>query len=158
MKEITISLGSNINPIFNLQEASELIIKKFTHIRSSKIYSSKSEGFQGDDFLNQVILCNTELEFEKAIHSLKNIEISMGRKKELKKFSDRLIDLDLLTYGDEILKKNGQEVPHKDIEKYPFVLVPLAEICPEKIHPINKISFKKMLSEKKDFSSKVELI
>ena len=158
MKEITISLGSNINPIFNLQEASELIIKNFTHIKSSKIYSSKSEGFQGDDFLNQVILCNTELEFEKAIHSLKNIEISMGRKKELKKFSDRLIDLDLLTYGDEILKKNCQEVPHKDIEKYPFVLVPLAEICPEKIHPINKISFKEMLSKKKDFSSKVELI
>ena len=77
MKEITISLGSNINPIFNLQEASELIIKNFTHIKSSKIYSSKSEGFQGDDFLNQVILCNTELEFEKAIYSLKNIEISI---------------------------------------------------------------------------------
>ena len=56
MKEITISLGSNINPIFNLQEASELIIKNITHIKSSKIYSSKSEGFQGDDFLNQVSL------------------------------------------------------------------------------------------------------
>jgi 2-amino-4-hydroxy-6-hydroxymethyldihydropteridine diphosphokinase len=154
MKEITISLGSNINPIFNLQEASELIIKNFTHIKSSKIYSSKSEGFQGDDFLNQVILCNTELEFEKAIHSLKKIEISMGRKKELKKFSDRLIDLDLLTYGDEILKKNGQEVPHKDIEKYPFVLVPLAEICPEKIHPINKISFNKAL--RKSFKKEID--
>ena len=158
MNEITISLGSNVNPSDNLKRAGDLIIHKFNLIKSSKIYSSKSEGFQGDDFLNQVILCNTELEFEKAIHSLKKIEISMGRIKESKKFSDRLIDLDLLTYGDEILKKNGQEVPHKDIEKYPFVLVPLAEICPEKIHPINKISFKKMLSEKKDFSSKVELI
>ena len=68
------------------------------------------------------------------------------------------LDEEVKKYGDEILKKNGQEVPHKDIEKYPFVLVPLAEICPEKIHPINKISFKKMLSEKKDFSSKVELV
>ena len=93
MREITLSVEKKIE-------------KQNTKVVSnSKIYSSKSEGFQGDDFLNQVILCNTELEFEKAIHSLKKIEISMGRKKELKKFSDRLIDLDLLTYGDEILKK-----------------------------------------------------
>ena len=105
MKEVTISLGSNINPLINLQKANELIIKNFKLIKSSKIYSSKSEGFQGDDFLNQVILCNTDLEFEKAIQYLKKIETSMGRIKELEKFSDRLIDLDLLTYGDEILKK-----------------------------------------------------
>ena len=158
MKEVTISSGSNINPLINLQKANELIIKNFKLLKSSKIYSSKSEGFQGDVFLNQVILCNTDFEFEKAIQYLKKIETSMGRIKELEKFSDRLIDLDLLTYGDEILKKNGQEVPHKDIEKYPFVLVPLAEICPEKIHPINKTSFKKMLSEKNNFFNKVKVI
>ena len=154
MKEITISLGSNINPIFNLQEASELIIKNFTHIKSSKIYSSKSEGFQGDDFLNQVILCNTELEFEKAIHSLKNIEISMGRKKELKKFSNRLIDLDLLTYGNEIIENPDKEVPHKDIEKYSFVLVPLVEVMPNNIHPKLGIAFVDLL-ETKNFKSEV---
>ena len=73
----------------------------------------------------------------------------MGRKKEKKKFSDRLIDLDLLTFGEKIIKKNNQEVPHKDIEKYSFVLVPLAEICPRKIHPLNGLTFKEMLIEKK---------
>ena len=154
MKEVTISLGSNINPLINLQKANELIIKNFKLIKSSKIYSSKSEGFQGDDFLNQVILCNTELEFDKAIQYLKKIETSMGRIKELEKFSDRLIDLDLLTYGNEIIENPDKEVPHKDIEKYSFVLVPLAEVMPNNIHPKLGIAFIDLL-ETKNFKSEV---
>ena len=147
MNEITISLGSNVNPSDNLKRAGDLIINKFNLIKSSKIYSSKSEGFEGEDFLNQVILCDTVLTFENVIKTLKGIEACMGRKKEKKKFSDRLIDLDLLTFGEEIIKKNNQEVPHKDIEKYSFVLVPLAEICPRKIHPLNGLTLKVNLTE-----------
>ena len=158
MNEITISLGSNVNPSDNLERASDLIINEFNLIKSSKIYSSKSEGFVGKDFLNQVILCDTDLTFEKVIKLLKGIEVSMGRKKEKIKFSDRLIDLDLLTFGEEIIKRNNQEVPHKDIEKYSFVLVPLAEICPRKIHPLNGLTFKEMLIEKNNFYKEVKAI
>ena len=158
MNEITISLGSNVNPSDNLKRAGDLIINKFNFIKSSKIYSSKSEGFEGEDFLNQVILCDTDLTFENVIKTLKGIETCMGRKKEKKKFSDRLIDLDLLTFGEEIIKKNNQEVPHKDIEKYSFVLVPLAEICPRKIHPLNGLTFKEMLIEKNNFYKEVKEI
>ena len=158
MNEITISLGSNIDPSDNLERAGDLIKNKFNLIKSSKIYSSKSEGFVGKDFLNQVILCNTDLTFEKVIKLLKGIEVSMGRKKEKIKFSDRLIDLDLLTFGEEIIKRNNQEVPHKDIEKYSFVLVPLAEICPSKIHPLNGLTFKEMLIEKNNFYKEVKAI
>ena len=78
----------------------------------------------------------------------------MGRKKEKKKFSDRLIDLDLLTYGNEIIENNGKEVPHKDIEKYSFVLVPLAEVLPNNIHPKLGLSFVNLL-EIKNFESEV---
>ena len=158
MNEITISLGSNIDPSDNLERAGDLIKNKFNLIKSSKIYSSKSEGFVGKDFLNQVILCDTDLTFEKVIKLLKGIEVSMGRKKEKIKFSDRLIDLDLLTFGEEIIKRNNQEVPHKDIEKYSFVLVPLAEICPRKIHPLNGLTFKEMLIEKNNFYKEVKAI
>ena len=158
MNEITISLGSNVNPSDNLKRAGDLIINKFNFIKSSKIYSSKSEGFEGEDFLNQVILCDTDLTFENVIKTLKGIEACMGRKKEKKKFSDRLIDLDLLTFGEEIIKKNNQEVPHKDIEKYSFVLVPLAEICPRRIHPLNGLTFKEMLIEKNNFYKEVKEI
>jgi 2-amino-4-hydroxy-6-hydroxymethyldihydropteridine diphosphokinase len=156
--EITISLGSNVNPRDNLKRAGDLIKNRFNLLKSSKIYSSKSKGFVGEDFLNQVILCDTELTFENVIKLLKGIEVSMGRKKEKIKFSDRLIDLDLLTFGEKIIKKNNQEVPHKDIEKYSFVLVPLAEICPRKIHPLNGLTFKEMLIEKKNFYKEVKVI
>ena len=158
MNEITISLGSNVNPSDNLERACDLIKNKFNLIKSSKIYSSKSEGFVGEDFLNQVILCDTDLTFENVIKALKGIEVSMGRKKEKKKFSNRLIDLDLLTFGEEVIKKNNQEVPHKDIEKYSFVLVPLAEICPRKVHALNGLTFKEMLIEKNNFYKEVKAI
>ena len=158
MNEITISLGSNVNPSDSLERACDLIKNKFNLIKSSKIYSSKSEGFVGEDFLNQVILCDTDLTFENVIKALKGIEVSMGRKKEKKKFSNRLIDLDLLTFGEEVIKKNNQEVPHKDIEKYSFVLVPLAEICPRKVHALNGLTFKEMLIEKNNFYKEVKAI
>ena len=91
MKEITISLGSNISPEDNLKEANCLISKKFNNVKFSKIYSSKSEGFDGKDFLNQVILCDTELDFEQVIDLLKKIEVSMGRKKEKTKKTDKAL-------------------------------------------------------------------
>ena len=144
MIEISISLGSNIDPKTNLIKANELIKEKFNFLNSSHVYSSKSAGFVGDDFLNQVTVCLTNLKFDKVISTLK----------ELEKFSDRLIDLDLLTYGNEIIENQDKEVPHKDIEKYSFVLVPLAEVMPNNIHPKLGIAFIDLL-ETKNFKSEV---
>ena len=155
--EISISLGSNIDPKKNLIEANALIKRKFSFLNSSNIYSSKSAGFVGNDFLNQVTVCSTNLKFEKVITTLKKIESSMGRKKEKEKFSDRLIDLDLLTYGNEIIDHLDKEVPHKDIEKYSFVLVPLAEVLPNNIHPKLGMTFLELLKTK-NFDSEVTKI
>ena len=91
---------------------------------------------------------------DKVISTLKAIESTMGRKKEKEKFSDRLIDLDLLTYGNEIIENQDKEVPHKDIEKYSFVLVPLVEVMPNNIHPKLGIAFVDLL-ETKNFKSEV---
>ena len=154
MIEISISLGSNIDPKTNLIKANELIKEKFNFLNSSHVYSSKSAGFVGDDFLNLVTVCSTNLKFDEVISTLKAIESSMGRKKEKEKFSDRLIDLDLLTYGNEIIENSDKEVPHKDIEKYSFVLVPLAEVMPNNIHPKLGIAFIDLL-ETKNFKSEV---
>ena len=83
MIEISISLGSNIDPKTNLIKANELIKEeRFNFLNSSHVYSSKSAGFVGDDFLNQVTVCLTNLKFDKVITTLKAIESSMGRKKE----------------------------------------------------------------------------
>ena len=87
----------------------------------------------------------------------KKIEKEMGRVKNVNKFSDRLIDLDLLTFNDEI-SEGKITLPHKDILKYSFVLVPFAEIYPEFVHPVNQKSIEKLLKEKNSFLSEVEKI
>ena len=157
MSLITISLGSNIEPQLNLEKATNEIAKFATLEKISKIYKSKSVGFEGNDFLNQVILCEVKVELEETYFKLKKIEKEMGRVKNVNKFSDRLIDLDLLTFNDEI-SKGKITLPHNDILKYSFVLVPFAEIYPEFIHPVNQKSIETLLKEKNSFLSEVEKI
>ena len=157
MSLITISLGSNIEPQLNLEKALNEIAKFATLEKTSKIYKSKSVGFEGNDFLNQVILCEVKVELEETYRKLKKIEKKMGRVKNVNKFSDRLIDLDLLTFNDEI-SEGKITLPHNDILKYSFVLVPFAEIYPEFIHPVNQKSIETLLKEKNSFLSEVEKI
>ena len=157
MSLITISLGSNIEPQLNLEKATNEIAKFATIEKTSKIYKSKSVGFEGNDFLNQVILCEVKVELEETYFKLKKIEKEMGRVKNVNKFSDRLIDLDLLTFNDEI-SEGKITLPHNDILKYSFVLVPFAEIYPEFIHPVNQKSIETLLKEKNSFLSEVEKI
>ena len=157
MSLITISLGSNIEPQLNLEKATNEIAKFATLEKTSKIYKSKSVGFEGNDFLNQVILCEGKVELEETYFKLKKIEKEMGRVKNVNKFSDRLIDLDLLTFNDEI-SEGKITLPHNDILKYSFVLVPFAEIYPEFIHPVNQKSIETLLKEKNSFLSEVEKI
>jgi len=157
MSLITISLGSNIEPQLNLEKAILQIAKFATLEKTSKIYKSKSVGFEGNDFLNQVILCEVKVDLEETYCKLKKIEKEMGRVKNVNKFSDRLIDLDLLTFNDEI-SEGKITLPHKDILKYSFVLVPFAEIYPEFVHPVNQKSIETLLKEKNSFLSEVEKI
>ena len=157
MSLITISLGSNIEPKLNLEKATNEIAKFAALEKTSKIYKSKSVGFEGNDFLNQVILCEVKVELEETYCKLKKIEKEMGRVKNVNKFSDRLIDLDLLTFNDEI-SEGKITLPHNDILKYSFVLVPFAEIYPEFVHPVNQKSIETLLKEKNSFLSEVEKI
>ena len=157
MSLITISLGSNIEPQLNLEKATNEIAKFATLEKTSKIYKSKSVGFEGNDFLNQVILCDVKFELEETYFKLKKIETEMGRVKNVNKFSDRLIDLDLLTFNNEI-SEGKITLPHNDILKYSFVMVPFAEIYPEFIHPVNQKSIETLLKEKNSFLSEVEKI
>ena len=85
MSFITISLGSNIEPQLNLEKAINEIAKFAVLEKTSKIYKSKSVGFEGNDFLNQVILCEVKVELEETYFKLKKIEKEMGRVKTLLK-------------------------------------------------------------------------
>ena len=148
MPKIYLSLGSNIKPEENLNKAKELLSQEYRFEKESKTYKTKSEGFEGEDFLNQVVCFTTEDSAEKVVGALKNIEKKIGRKNRSEKFSDREIDIDLLLYGKYVGKALGKDIPHKDIDLYRFVLEPLVEIAPDLIHPKHQVKISEIWKNK----------
>ena len=79
---------------------------------------------------------------------LKDIERSMGRGVSQKGMNDRVIDLDLLLFGDLITENNDFVLTSSDIEEYLFILEPLVELAGELLHPVLEVSFSKILEER----------
>ena len=144
MQTVFVSIGTNINAEANMLLVKESLNSLFDVIYSS-IYKTPAEGFEGEDFLNSVCKFDTDKNPQELRTLLKNIEKDMGRTFTQKGMSDRVIDLDLILYGDLQINRNGLELPSSDIEKYKFVLEPLAEIAPDYIHPVLKKSYKDLL-------------
>jgi len=144
MQTVFVSIGTNINAEANMLLVKESLNSLFDVIYSS-IYKTPAEGFEGEDFLNSVCKFDTDKNPQELRTLLKNIEKDMGRTFTQKGMSNRVIDLDLILYGDLQINRNGLELPSSDIEKYKFVLEPLAEIAPDYLHPILKKSYKDLL-------------
>jgi len=150
-----LSLGSNLgNKLENLQNAIDLIDDKIgSVIKISSVYSSKSWGFKSDDFLNICLEVSTSLNPEDLLNSIHKIEKKLGRIKSNKvAYSARTIDIDILLFENEIIFSQELIVPHKEMLKRKFVLIPLAEICPNLIHPIEKQTIKTCLKNCSDSS------
>ena len=144
MQTVFVSIGTNLNAEANMLLVKESLNSLFDVIYSS-IYKTPAEGFEGEDFLNSVCKFDTDKNPQELRTLLKNIEKDMGRTFTQKGMSNRVIDLDLILYGDLQINRNGLELPSSDIEKYKFVLEPLAEIAPDHIHPVLKKSYKDLL-------------
>ena len=144
MQTVFVSIGSNINAEANMLLVKESLNSLFDVIYSST-YKTPAEGFEGGDFLNSVCKFDTDKNPQELRTLLKNIEKDMGRTVIQRGMSNRVIDLDIILYGDLQMNRNGLELPSSDIEKYKFVLEPLAEIAPDYIHPVLKKSYKDLL-------------
>lgn len=132
--KVYLGLGSNMgDKVGNIRRARDLIaaIAGVKLIRSSSLYLSAPWGkTDQDDFINQVMEIETELKPLDLLHRLQEIEIKLGRqRREL--WGPRIIDLDVLLYGREIITLEELKVPHPYLMQRLFVLVPLAEISPE---------------------------
>ena len=151
-----LSLGSNVSPEKNIQFALDQLSKIFGEIVSSSTYVTKSVGFEGSDFLNSVVRINTDLDPSELIDKLHRIEEMTGRVTGTKAFNDRTLDIDVLIYDD--LVDLSLNIPRDEILKYGFVLEPLAELYPDGIHPIEKITFLELwnrLKESLDTSQRI---
>ena len=136
-----LSLGSNQGrKLNNLQEAIYEIAESIGAIHKiSSVYKTDSWGFKGDVFYNICIAVSTYLPPEELLKNILNIETKLGRKREQNnKYTNRKIDIDILLFDDEIVFSKNIIIPHPRMLDRKFVLVPLAEIAGNTLHPIEK--------------------
>lgn len=141
LHNVFLSLGSNLGDRGeNLQKALADIEDKIGKvIATSSFYVTEPVGFESEnDFLNAVCEVRTKLQPSEILEISQSIEKDMGRseKSENKVYLDRIIDIDLLLYDDEILKSPDLILPHPHLHERLFVLQPLAEIAGEFMHPV----------------------
>ena len=148
MQQVFVSIGSNIDPRNNIEEA-RIILGNLFDCTFSGLYETRAEGFEGNDFINSVVGFETDLHLIELRHKLKQIEKKMGRTDIQKGMSDRIIDLDIILYGDQVIQDGNFDIPSKDIENYLFVLEPLAEIAGARHHPILNNTYSEMLIDLK---------
>ena len=143
-----IGIGSNLgNPVQNCQDALEKVshIQGVQLVKTSSLYLTEPVDVNTDKhqdwFINAVAEVKTNLRARELLIKLQGIETEMGRKREIKGES-RVIDLDLLFYGQDIINKDDLKVPHPEIYRRRFVLEPLSEIASFYIHPAFGVSIR----------------
>lgn len=136
MPRVYVSIGSNQQRERNVRAAVDALRERFGALSLSSVYETEAVGFDGDPFLNLVAGFDTALELEQVVDALRDIEIGAGRKRTEKRYGPRTLDLDVLTYGDDVAREDPVEVPRSEITHAAYVLVPLAEIAPDALHPV----------------------
>lgn len=151
MSEVIFGLGSNLNnPLMQLQTAVDNLGRYFALQRVSNIYKSQSLLKDNqEDYYNITVIAETDKSPQEILSITQNIEKDMGRIK-LKKWGERVIDIDIIDYNREIFKSDNLEIPHNQMIYRSFVLKPLKDIMPEYIHPVLKLSVQDMINSLED--------
>ena len=140
-----ISMGSNVEPQVKFSQAEKILSEQFRIRRRSSIYQTEDvnqrPGVQ--PFLNRVLEIETALSFPELVTQLKAIEKQLGRIQGEK--TRVALDLDILTYGDDVFFRADHHIPSPDLLKYRYLVMPLAEMSPDFRHPANGISIQEIL-------------
>jgi len=154
-KLIYLALGSNLGDrSANLTRAIEALAEIGVRVlRRSSIYETAPVDFLEQPwFLNCVVEAKTSLAPRALLEGLQSIERSLGSKKLIPR-GPRIVDLDVLFYGEEVIHEAGMEIPHPRLAERRFVLVPLAEIAPGHRHPVLHATAAELLAAAKDSSA-----
>ncbi len=141
---VYLGLGSNLgNRQENLDTALKLLSQRMQMGKLSSIYDTEPIGSANQPrFLNLACEVFTRLTPEGLLALVKGIEFKMGR--HSRSGEPRTIDVDILLYGNSVVKTKDLEIPHPKMTERQFVLIPLAEIAPDAVHPVTKKTIKEM--------------
>ena len=152
MNSVFLQLGSNLGERSQLLiDATVLLSRRLGIIvEKSKIYESTPWRVDGQEsYLNQVIEVSTKYSAEKVLKIVLEIETELGRVR-VEKWGERLIDIDIIFFNDEIIETSDLCVPHKHMHERNFVLEPLNEIASTFIHPKYNKTVAELLKDTKD--------
>jgi len=155
MKTVFLGIGTNLGEREeNLRQAITLIGDHIGIItRVSSVYETEPWGFKSETtFLNIVVMAETKLTPSGLLGRILMIEAMMGRLREGKGYKSRVIDIDILFFGNRIFENKVLTIPHPKIQDRRFVLIPLSEIAADLEHPVFKKSIQELLKKCKDKS------
>ncbi len=154
MHRVYIGLGSNLGDRkANLREAEEKLaaLPQTRIVKASSLYESEPLGNARTWFVNSVLELETDFEPDELLKRTKAIETTMGRKRvKGKRWGSRIIDLDLLLFDSQTVNKRSLKIPHPEMHKRRFVLLPLSELAPHVTHPQIGSTISELLGGLKD--------
>ncbi len=154
MHRLFIGLGSNLGDRkANIREAEEKLaaLPDTRIVKASSLYESEPLGNAKTWFVNSVLELETEFEPDELLKRTKAIETAMGRKRvKGKRWGSRIIDLDLLLFNGQTVNKRTLKIPHPEMHKRRFVLLPLSELAPHVTHPQLGTTISELLGGLKD--------
>ncbi|ENM5779895.1 2-amino-4-hydroxy-6-hydroxymethyldihydropteridine diphosphokinase [Vibrio mimicus] len=127
-----IGVGSNQDRHQSIEAGVRALTQLASTSRISTIYECPSVGFASHPFFNLMVEIETKLSLSELIAHLKAIELQYGRLPNAQKYQDRTLDLDIVLYGDCVSERDPV-LPRPDIYRYPFVIQPLYELCPQRM-------------------------
>jgi 2-amino-4-hydroxy-6-hydroxymethyldihydropteridine diphosphokinase len=149
MKEhiVYLALGTNLGDRpANLKQAIAALTPQLEVKAKSRIYETPPWGFEEQPrFLNQVVKANTYLDPEPLLKHLKRLEVALGRQESFPN-GPRLIDIDLLFYDNLVLNKPSLVIPHPRLHERGFVLLPLLDIAPNLVHPVQQKTVEELVA------------
>jgi len=148
-----LSLGSNQGEKIKFMKAAKyllasdlgVLLKESCYYETEAVYMPAGT----EDFINQVIIIQSDLVPQEFLEKTKEIEIKIGRKNK-GDHSDRVIDIDILFIDNLLIKKDDFVIPHKEMHLRNFVLVPFVEIAKDFIHPVLEKTISKLLEDCRD--------
>jgi 2-amino-4-hydroxy-6-hydroxymethyldihydropteridine diphosphokinase len=144
-----IAIGSNHGPRLRHVEIALARLEGLGDVcRLSPLYLTEPVAVEGGWFINGIAEMRTTKEPTVLLQHLLDIERQLGRVRG--ETPRRTIDLDIVFYGQEVIKEHGLTIPHPRAHERRFVLQPLVDLCPDYVHPIEKKSVKQLLHELED--------
>ena len=148
MAKVYFLLGGNLGDREQiLSNAIEKMNKEIgSVVECSAMYETEPWGFDHElNFLNQVVVVDSDLKAIQILDITQGIEKDLGRIRKKNQYSERTIDIDILFYGEEIISSERLDIPHPRIQERMFALMPLMDVGADLVHPVIGKSIKKLL-------------